>query len=314
MSILVSGSLAYDYIMGFPDSFKNHILPEQIHILNVSFMVDRLEQSRGGTAGNIAYTLKLLGAEPIIVSALGKDAAEYRDHFEQMGIHTEHIVTDPNVFSAAGYITTDRDDNQITAFFPGPLQSAADVALSTVTPRPTLAFVSPTHRDVMTKHLKEAKELGIKTVFDPGQQIIAFNEVELKQMVSQSYAVIGNDYEMKLLEERTGWSGREMLEQTEVLITTLGEQGSIVTVRGQEPIQVAACAPQSCDDPTGAGDAYRAGFWAAQQKGLGWKECAEVGSVAASYAIETYGTQKHTFTIDEFKARFKRAYGHELTW
>ncbi len=314
MSILISGSLAYDYIMDFPDSFKNHILPEQLHILNVSFVVEKLVQTLGGTAGNIAYTMKLLGAEPLVVSALGKDGGEYIEHFNQLAIATDHIIQDPAIFSAAAYITTDRDDNQINAFFPGPLASAGEIALSTITPRPELALISPTYREVMIQHLKQAKELGIKAIFDPGQQIMAFSETELKSLICQAYAVIGNDYEMKILEERTGWDGNEMLKNTEVLITTLGERGSIVTARDSEPVVVPSCPPQSCDDPTGAGDAYRAGFFTALQRGLDLQTCAEVGSVAASYAIETYGTQAHRFTTEEFEERYMRTYGRNLKW
>ncbi len=314
MPILISGSLAYDHIMNFPDSFKNHLLPDQLHILNVSFMVERLAQTRGGTAGNIAYTMKLLGADPLVVSALGRDGKGYREEFEKLSIATSGILQIEETFSAAGYITTDRDDNQIAAFFPGPLARAQEISLSAITPRPELVLISPTHCDVMIKHLKEAKELGIKAVFDPGQQIIGFNEADLKRMISQAYAVIGNDYEMKLLEERTGWSSEEMLKNTEVLITTLGDRGSVVRARDIESVVVAACPPQSCDDPTGAGDAYRAAFFVALQKGADWRTCAEVGSVAASYAIETCGTQEHHFTIEEFKERYKKTYQRDLAW
>ncbi len=312
MSILVSGSLAYDHIMNFPDSFRNHILPEQLHILSVCFMIDRLEKTWGGTAGNIAFTLKMLGAEPIILSAVGKDGAEYTNHFERLAISTKYIVRNQKQLTASAYVTTDADDNQITAFYNGPLGDAAAYHLRDVSEPASVVVVSPTHKAVMVQHLKEAHELGLKAVFDPGQQLTAFNEAELRRMISQAYFVIGNDYEVKLLEERSGWSAGEILQNTQVLITTLGERGSVIATREGETIEVGVCPPRSFDDPTGAGDAYRAGFFAAFERGFDYKTCGQIGSVAASYAIETYGTQEHAFTTEEFVQRYKKAFNEDI--
>lgn len=312
MSILVSGSLAYDYIMNFPDSFKNHILPDQIHILNVCFVVDKLERSWGGTAGNIAYTLKLLGASPILISAIGRDGAEYEEYLRELGIDITHLVTDPNRLSASAHITTDVDDNQITAFYNGPLGGAAMVALTTLLAKPDLVLVSPTEKNVMIKHLREARELGIPAVFDPGQQIPAFTEIELKQMIGQANIVIGNDYEIKLIEERSGWSAKEIIAEGKTLVTTLGAKGSIISTSEGEIIEVAPCHPKSVDDPTGAGDAYRAGFCVGLERKLPLKTCGQIGSVAASYAIESYGTQAHKFTMEEFGERYEKTYGEKL--
>lgn len=311
MAILVSGSLVYDHIMNFPDSFKNHILPDQIHILNVCFMVDRLEQSWGGTAGNIAYTMKLLGGKPVLVSALGKDGGEYFKHLSDVGIGTEHIVKNTAQNTAGAYITTDADDNQITAFFNGPLAEAQKVEVAKL-PGLNLAIISPTQKEVMKKHLKDCFEVGVKTVFDPGQQLTAFDEVELKQMISQSHFVIGNDYEIKLLEERTGWDGKEMLKNCKVLITTLGERGSVIATAEGEVVEAGVCRPQSFDDPTGAGDAFRAGFFVGYELGYNWKTCAQMGSVAASYAIESYGTQAHKFKHEEFCQRYQQSFNEEI--
>ncbi|OGH88840.1 MAG: hypothetical protein A2537_02570 [Candidatus Magasanikbacteria bacterium RIFOXYD2_FULL_36_9] len=315
MAILVSGSLVYDHIMNFPDSFKNHIMPEQIHILNVCFMVDKLERSWGGTAGNIAFTMKMLGGEPLLLSVLGKDGRDYLEFMNEFGIKTDYILSDKKRATASAYITTDADDNQITAFFGGPLAMAKDKNISEfIKEKFDLAIVSPTDKDVMIQHVKECKEKGVKVIFDPGQQMTAFSEIELKKMISQSEFVIGNDYEIKLLQERTGWNEEEILKNTNVLITTLGEHGSVIKTSDGEIVTAGVCAPLSFDDPTGAGDSYRAGFFVGYEKGLDWKTCAQMGSVAASYAIETYGTQEHKFTKEEFCQRYEKAFKEKLEY
>lgn len=312
MSIIVSGSLVYDYIMDFPDSFKNHILPEQIHILNVCFVVDRLERSWGGTAGNIAYTMKLLGADPLIVSAVGSDGGSYISYLKKLGLNTGLIAQDKKRATASAHITTDNEDNQITAFFNGPLDLAETRNLTTVSGPLSVALISPTSKSVMIKHLKECRERGLPAVFDPGQQITAFTAQELQMMIGQAEFVIGNDYEIKLLQDRTGWSAKKILSVAKVLITTLGEQGAVIAAREGEPVAVKSCPPKSCDDPTGAGDAFRAGFFVGFERGYNLKTCGQLGAVAASYAIETYGTQAHRFTPAEFSERYEKNYGEKI--
>lgn len=308
MPILVSGSLAYDYIMNFPDSFKNHIMPDKIHILNVCFVVDKLEKSWGGTAGNIAFTMKMLGADPLIVSAIGRDANEYLEHFKKQGISTEYILQSTNKLTASAYITTDMDDNQVTAFYNGPLGEVAAIPNKSA----AIAIISPTDKTAMLKHLHECHERGIPAMFDPGQQITAFSDVELRSAIAKSAFLIGNDYEIKLIQDKTGWNARDILKETKVLITTLGEKGSIITTQDGEMIEIAPCPPRSVDDPTGAGDAYRAGFLVGYEKGYDLKTCAQIGSVAASYAIETYGTQAHTFTKENFRERYEKVYKEKI--
>ncbi|TAN33520.1 carbohydrate kinase family protein [Patescibacteria group bacterium] len=310
MPILVSGSLVYDNIMNFPDSFKNHIMPDNIHILNVCFVVDRLERSWGGTAGNIAYTMKLLGAEPLVVSAVGADGSDYLDYLKKNGIDAANIKIDKKQSTASAYITTDADDNQITAFYNGPLANVD--SLEAVKEKFELAIVSPTQKEAMQKHMHECATFGAKAMFDPGQQITAFTGEELQKMLSQAHFVIGNDYEIKLLEERTGWDANEILKNAKVLIVTLGERGSIIKTAEGEEVKVGSCPPLSFDDPTGAGDAYRAGFLVGFERGYNWKMCGQMGAVAASYAIETFGTQAHNFTKKEFCERYKKAFGEEL--
>jgi len=312
MSILISGSLVYDHIMNFPDSFKNHIMPDQIHILNVGFIINKLQKSWGGTAGNIAYTVKLLGAEPIIVSAVGNDAGEYQEHFKQCGISTEFILIDHNTPTASAYITTDNEDNQISAFYGGPLDSTPDLPETLTRQTTPLALISPTDKEVMIKHLRQAKEKKMTAIFDPGQQLSAFSGTELKSLISQSDMVIANDYEIKLLQKKTGWDAKKMLAESKRLVTTLGEAGSTISTDQGEMIKVKACPPKFLEDPTGSGDAYRAGFFVGYEKNFDLKTCAQIGSVAASYAIEVYGTQEHHFTMDEFNARYKNTYASEL--
>lgn len=313
MSILVSGSLVYDHIMNFPDSFKNHILPEQIHILNVAFMVDKLEKSWGGTAGNIAYTIKLLGGDPHIISAVGKDGGDYLKHFKKHGINISYIKQDKKQLTASAYITTDADDNQITAFFGGPLGLANHVKIKNIAERPQIAIISPTQKEIMIEHLREAKGAGLATVFDPGQQISAFSGEELRRLLPLSDFVVGNDYEIKLLQDRAELGAKDILKEAKVLITTFGEKGSTVSTSDGKIIKMKSCPPKSADDPTGAGDAFRAGFFFGYEKGFDLKTCAQIGSVAASYAIETYGTQAHNFTTEEFENRYYKNYEEKIS-
>lgn len=311
MSILISGSLAYDYIMDFPDTFKNHIMQGRVHMLNVCFVVDELKKHFGGTAGNIGYTMKLLGAEPIIASALGKDAEEYLSHLRAHGIETDHILVSPRHMTASAHITTDKDDNQITAFYSGAAEDAMDMDISPALDRAVFGMVSPTKKEVMIAHAKALSERGIPFCFDPGQQVTAFTAQELMMLIGQSTFVIGNDYEMALLQEKTGWDMKEMLRHTGAVITTLGARGSVIRAP-ERSIEIAPCPPRSVDDPTGAGDAYRAGFFASHAAGHDLETCGRVGSVAATYAVERTGTQNHSFTTAEFEARYKEAYGNTV--
>lgn len=306
--ILLSGSLAYDYIMNFPDSFRHHILPDQIHILNVCFVVNKLEKNFGGTAGNIAYTMKLLGGDPLILGVLGMDGQPYAAQLLAQSISTSQIRTSGEKLTASAYVTTDQDDNQITAFYSGAGDEAMELSIDDMAETPSFAMISPAKKEAMIRHAKECYEQKIPFCFDPGQQITALLPQEVMRIVGQAKFLIGNDYEIKLIEQKTGWDEQELLNHVEVLIKTLGEKGSIILTK-KEMIDIAPCPPLSMDDPTGAGDAYRAGFFTAYTKGLDLKTCGQVGSVAAAYAIEHYGTQNHAFTIEEFRKRYAGVYG-----
>lgn len=309
---LLSSSLAYDYIMDFPDSFKNHILTDQLHILNVCFVVDKLEKNLGGCAGNIAYTMNMLGGNPIILSSLGKDADDYLKHLKTQNINTSFISTSKHFLTSSAHIMTDKDGNQITAFFPGAGNVSLNLHVKDANPRPSFAIIGPTKKEVMLQHAKECHEERIPFCFDPGQQITALSPQEIMATIGQATFLIGNDYEMKMIEKKTGWEQNELFDHVEVVITTLGEKGSMITTR-DNIFEITPCAPISVEDPTGAGDAYRAGFFTAYAKGKNLKICGQTGSVAAVYAIEHYGTQNHTFSIEEFKSRYKRTYNEVLS-
>lgn len=312
MSILISGSLAYDYIMDFPDSFKNHILPDQIHILNVCFVVDKLNKNFGGCAGNIAYTMKMLGSEPIILAPLGSDARDYMEHFKKYGIKTDYMPVIENSLTSSAHITTDKDDNQIIAYHNGVAEHATDLKVSDVKEPVDFVLITPTKKEAMIQHAKECYEKKIPFVFDPSHQLTAFSAQELMMLIGQAKFYIANDYEMKLTQEKTGWDMKELLNQVEVVITTLGEKGSVIQTK-DETVEVGVCEALSVEDPTGAGDAYRAGFFSAYVKGYDFKTCGQVGAVASTYAIEHYGTQKHGFTVEEFGKRYEDCFGVKIS-
>jgi adenosine kinase len=310
-NILISGSLAYDYIMDFPDSFKHHILPEHIHMLNVSFVVDKLEKNIGGCAGNIGYTMNLLEGSPLVFGPLGTDGEEYLKHFKTLNIDTSYMPISKNVLSSSAYITTDKDDNQINAFYPGAGNEATDLHVADVNPKPTFAIIGPTKKEAMVQHAKECYDEHIPFCFDPGQQITVLSPQELMAAIGQSTMLIGNDYEMKMIEKKTGWDKNELFEHVEVVITTLGDKGSVIATKN-EIFEIQPCSPTSIEDPTGAGDSYRAGFFTAYAAGKDLKTCGQVGSVAAVYAVEKYGTQNHAFDIVEFGERYERTYGSTI--
>jgi adenosine kinase len=318
--ILVSGSLVYDRIMNYPGYFKDHILRGggDDRVLNLSFVVDRLVTSRGGTAGNIAHTIKLLAGEPIVIGALGADGADYLSHFARARIGTRYIARDTKHRTASAHIITDREDNQITGFFGGvpPTHIPSIVSiLRNIRKKatPAIATISPAHVSVMKRHLRECVKLGITTMFDPGQQINALTARELREMTAAADIVIGNDYEIRTLQEKTGWSAEEIVHRGAVLIVTHGNKESLIFHREApngktETIKIPACKPRRVVDPTGAGDAYRAGFLVGLAEGRSLAVAGRMGSVAASFAIEVSGTQEHTFTKAKFLTRYKKNY------
>jgi adenosine kinase len=308
MRILVSGSLAYDRIMSFPGSFAEHILPDKIHILNVCFLVDGLEEKFGGTAGNIAYSLKLLGESPTILGSAGKDFAAYEAWLRHCGLTLEGIRRVGGEFTAGAYITTDRTDNQITGFNPGAMKYSSDYALDDCDPADTLAIVAPGNLDDMRDYPRRCKAKGLPCIVDPGQNITAFSGEDLTEMLTDAAYLITNDYELQLIENATKLSLAEIRERARIVITTLGENGSIVR-QGAKEIHIPPARATEVLDPTGAGDAFRAGFIKGLTMGRIPAEAAKLGSVAAAYAVELHGTQEHRYTWQEFCDRYAANFG-----
>jgi len=315
MNILVSGSLAYDRIMDFPGRFSDHILPDKIHILNVCFMINGLKENFGGTAGNIAYTLSLLGETPTIIATAGRDFGSYRKWLLDNGIPVDHIKIIESELTAGAYITTDRADNQITAFNPGAMKFRAEFDFDSVVAEDTMAIISPGNLDDMLEFSGIYKKKGIRYIFDPGQSLPAWSGEQMVEMIEGSYIFICNDYELQLTLEKTSLTLDDVLERTEMLIVTKGEAGSEILRRdsgGEERICVPSAKADPVKDPTGAGDAYRAGLIKGLVMGKTPEEAARMGAVAATYSVENYGTQTFRFTPESFSERFEAAFGSRV--
>ena len=310
MTAVISGSLAYDTIMVFRDRFKHHVLPEQVHILNLSFLVEDLRKEYGGCAGNIAYNLKLLGEEPVPVATVGADFTDYADWMEKWGIPQRHIRVLDDLYTAQAYITTDLDDNQITAFHPGAMAQAhvIDIPLDA---GGRIGIVAPNGRDGMLQHARQFREAGIPFVFDPGQGLPMFDGEELSAFVDQATWVAVNDYESRLLEERIGQPIDEIAGRTRGLIVTRGAEGSHIYTGGNR-LEIPPVKASAVLDPTGCGDAYRAGLLFGLLNSLDWETTGRVASLMGAIKIARHGTQNHHFAMDDFRAWFREAFGREL--
>ena len=307
MKTLICGSMAYDTIMVFGDRFKNHILPEQIHILNVAFLVPDMRREFGGCAGNIAYNLKLLGGEPLIMATVGDDSAPYMHRLKQLGLDAAHVRDVPGSFTAQAFITTDLDDNQITAFHPGAMTHSHQNKVGDAKGA-TLGIVSPDGRDGMLQHAREFRDAGIPFVFDPGQGLPMFNGEELMAFLKLADYCTVNDYEAKLLTERTGRSLEQLAGEVEALIVTLAGNGSHIYA-GQRRIEIPVAPPEAVIDPTGCGDAYRAGLLYGIQQGWNWEKTGRLASLMGSLKIAHRGGQNHKLTREEIAARYCSAFG-----
>jgi len=308
MSALICGSFAYDTIMVFPDKFKHHILPDKVHILNVSFLVPDMRREFGGCAGNIAYNLKLLGGAPLPMGTVGSDFAPYARWMESHGISRQHVQVIDEAYTAQAFITTDMDDNQITAFHPGAMNFAHKNHVNDAG-GVTLGIVSPDGRQGMIDHARQFSEAGIPFIFDPGQGMPMFDGEELLRFVEQATWVTLNDYEAELLQERTGRSVHELAEQVEALIVTRGAEGSHIYTP-KHRLDIPAAPPEAVNDPTGCGDAYRAGLLYGLMQGLDWETTGRVAALMGSIKIEHHGTQNHRFERAEFEQRFKETFGY----
>ncbi len=310
MPALICGSMAYDNIMVFRGRFKEHILADQIHILNVAFLVPEMRREFGGCAGNIAYNLKLLGSEPLIMATVGGDFARYRDWLVAHGLDGPYIREVSGALTAQAYITTDLDDNQITAFHPGAMDHShenevpADAGIR-------IGMVSPDGRQGMIEHAEQFRAAGIPFIFDPGQGLPMFSGDELRHFLRLATWVAVNDYEGKLLAERTGLSIAELAREVEALIVTRGAQGSTIHTAGGD-IEIPPVPARQVVDPTGCGDAYRAGLLFGLMRGLDWSDTGRLASLLGAAKISHRGTQNHRYTIDSIATEFRLAFGREL--
>ncbi|MBM3203050.1 carbohydrate kinase family protein [Candidatus Woesearchaeota archaeon] len=310
MTALICGSVAYDTIMVFPDSFKNHILPEQVHILNVSFLVPELRREYGGCAGNIAYNLKLLGKEPLIMATVGKDFGPYGDWMSYCGLNQAYVKILDDNYTAQAYITTDQDDNQITAFHPGAMSFSH---LNDIPADQGIRFgmVSPDGKAGMVQHARQFVEAGIPFIFDPGQGMPMFDGEELLDFIDKATWITVNDYEARLMQDRTGLSADQIAARVDALIITRGGEGSQIHAQGKcheiPPVSTAEAV-----DPTGCGDAYRAGLLFGMLEQLDWPTTGRIASLMGSLKIETYGTQNHSFEQDSFRRKFHTHFGYDF--
>ena len=308
MTTLVTGSMAYDTIMVFPDRFKNHLLADQLHILNVCFLTPEMRREFGGTAGNIAYNLKLLGGDPLLMATVGEDIAPYFTRLDKLGIRREHLKRIEGQFTAQAFITTDLDDNQITAFHPGAMNNAHE---NRITPAlgAKLATVSPDGKEGMHQHARQCAEHGIPFVFDPGQGLPMFSGAELDEFIRLADYVAVNDYEGKMLEEKTGRSLDAIARDVKALVVTLGAHGSQIHAGGKR-FEIPCVAADAVVDPTGCGDAYRSGLLHGIAQGWDWESTGRLGSLMGSIKIAHRGPQNHAPSRAEIDERFRKAFGY----
>jgi adenosine kinase len=310
MSALICGSLAYDTIMVFPDQFKEHILPDKVHILNVAFLVPEMRREFGGVAGNISYNLRLLGNDPYPMATVGDDFGPYQTHLDKLGISTRYVRHVEGEFTPQAFITTDIDDNQITAFHPGAMQHSH---LNRVTDAEgiRIGIVAPDGKTAMIQHSRDFAEAGIPHIFDPGQGMTLFNGAELKQFIREAKYIVVNDYEYQLLKERTGLDGGEISRQVEALIVTRGAEGSVLRTR-DDMHTIGSVDPDDVQDPTGCGDAFRAGLIHGLLNDFDLVTCCRIGSVMGAIKVARQGPQNHNPSPDEIGQRFFDSFGYRF--
>lgn len=306
--VIVTGTLGYDHIMDFSGRIADRIMPDKIHKISLSFLVDKLSKQMGGTAGNIAYTLKLLGIEPFIVSAAGNDFSPYKIVLKKHKLSTKYIKEYKDVATGSYFVVTDSDDNQIGAFYSGATKYAKTLSVAQVKENVALVVLAPTDPVAMKRYVSECQKKKLPYLYDPAFQIAQFTPDELREGITGAHILIGNDYEVGFIEEKLEISHEELRVMVPIVITTLGSKGSIIETR-RESIHVKPAKPKNISDPTGAGDAYRAGFIAGYLSGFDLVTCGQMGSVAAVYTVETYGTQTHAFSRQEFVKRYKENFG-----
>ncbi len=308
MKLYISGSLAYDRIMDFPGRFLDHILPDKIHILNVCFTVNGMAEKFGGTAGNIAYSLSLLNEKPTILATIGKDYQSYFEWLEKNKISLEGIKIIESELTAGAYITTDKSDNQITGFNPGAMKYPSEYSFNHGGQEESIVIISPGNLKDMAEYAKACRDMNIKYICDPGQSLTSWDKKALIEWIDGSMLLISNDYELEMIINMSGMDKKKLLTLTQTIITTLGEKGTLISTQGAD-ISIPAAVIKDVVDPTGAGDAYRAGLLKGLVMGKDIQTAAKIGAVAATYAIENYGTQEHSYTYEEFLDRYRTNFG-----
>ena len=307
MKIVITGSIAFDYLMSFPGAFTEHILPEHIERISLSFLVDTMDKRRGGCAPNIAYTLALLGERPLLMASAGQDFGEYRTWLEAAGVDTSLVLEVRDKFTASFFCNTDRNNNQIASFYTGAMANAGELSFRSVT-ECGFAILSPNDPAAMVQYAEECRTLQIPYIFDPGQQCTSMSGDELKDGLIGATTVICNDYEFELIRQKTGLEEADILKRSEALIITRGEKGSLV-ITSTARAEIPAVAPRRVVDPTGVGDGFRAGLLKGIAIGLPYTVAAQLGSVAATYVLEHLGGQSHAYTWQEFARRYEENFG-----
>jgi len=310
MTLIVTGSIAFDYLMSFPGTFTEHLLPEHMHRISLSFLVDTMDKRRGGCAPNIAYTLALLGERPLLMATAGQDFSDYRLWLNAAGIDTTHVKIVDGKFTASFFCSTDRASNQIASFYTGAMANAGELSFRTIPSltRDSLVTISPNDPGAMVQYAEECSALGIRYIWDPGQQCARMDGSQLADGITGAFMVVVNDYEFELLRQKTGMNEDAIQQRAELLVITRGEHGSTILTKGTR-IDVPAVRPHRIEDPTGVGDAFRGGFMKGLARGSSYEVCARIGSVAAAYALEHLGGTSHAYTWDEFQARYEQHFG-----
>ncbi len=314
MNIVITGSIAYDYLMSFPGDFLDHVKPDRIQKLSLSFLVDDMVKRRGGCAPNIAYSLALLGERPVVMGTAGEDFAEYGEWLEAHGVDISAVKVVPHVFTASFFATTDRNLNQIASFYTGAMAYARELSFRDLDIPVDLTIISPNDPEAMDKYPEECRALGIPYIYDPSQQVVRTSPECLREGLIGADILVVNDYEYELLKDRTGFNDADIRQAVKrAVVVTLGAEGAALWVgpyRDQE-IRVPAVPPREIVDPTGVGDAFRAGLIKGLALGLPWDACGRIGSLAATYVLETKGPQTHTYTLQEFVARYTSSFGED---
>ena len=306
MNIVLTGSVAFDYLMKFPGYFRDHILPNRLDCISLSFLVDEMTRWRGGVAPNIAYTLALLGEKPRVMATVGEDFEEYRAWLESNGIDTAATRVIPGVFTASYFANTDKANNQICSFYPGAMAYAAQLSFYDFPgEHPDLVVISPNDPGAMNQYVAECQTLGIPYLYDPSQQIVRLDANTVRSGIEGALGVVVNDYECGLIEKMTGMYPQDISKFTRFMVVTRGEKGAVVFTKGEE-YHIPVVPPSSIADPTGVGDAFRGGFLAGYSRGWDWQTCGRMGVLAATYCLEEHGPQGHHYTSAEFVARFRQ--------